>query len=175
MQLGIVSSGYPQFASRMLFDVLPIWGELPMAIVKSDIEIARSAAKKPVLEIGAKIGIPPEHLAPYGYDKAKLSAEFIRSKRDARDGKLILVTAVSPTPAGEGKTTTTVGLGDGLNRIGKKAIVCIREAWLGPCFGEKGRSCRRRLCAGDPDGRHQPAFHRRLPRCRLLRIICWRR
>ncbi|MGH9914835.1 MAG: formate--tetrahydrofolate ligase, partial [Pyrinomonadaceae bacterium] len=109
-----------------------------MAAVKSDIEIARAANKKPVFEIGAKIGIDPEHLVPYGHDKAKLSAEFIRSKQDAKNGKLILVTAVSPTPAGEGKTTTTVGLGDGLNRIGKKAIVCIREASLGPCFGIKG-------------------------------------
>ncbi|MEK1887823.1 MAG: formate--tetrahydrofolate ligase [Phyllobacterium sp.] len=109
-----------------------------MTVVKSDIEIARTAAKKPILEIGAKVGIPPEHLAPYGYDKAKLSAEFIHSKRDGKNGKLILVTAVSPTPAGEGKTTTTVGLGDGLNRVGKKAIVCIREASLGPCFGTKG-------------------------------------
>jgi formate--tetrahydrofolate ligase len=109
-----------------------------MATVKSDIEIARSASRKPVIEIGASIGIPPEHLVPYGHDKAKLSAEFIRARKDDKNGKLILVTAVSPTPAGEGKTTTTVGLGDGLNRIGKKAIVCIREASLGPCFGTKG-------------------------------------
>ncbi len=109
-----------------------------MAEVKSDIEIARAAKKKPIQEIGAKLGIPSEHLLPYGHDKAKISAEFIASKRGAKDGKLILVTAINPTPAGEGKTTTTVGLGDGLNRIGKKAVVCIREASLGPNFGVKG-------------------------------------
>jgi formate--tetrahydrofolate ligase len=106
--------------------------------VKSDIEIAREAKKKPILEVGAKLGIPSEHLLPYGHDKAKISAEFIASKKSGKDGKLILVTAINPTPAGEGKTTTTVGLGDGLNRIGKKAIVCIREASLGPNFGVKG-------------------------------------
>jgi formate--tetrahydrofolate ligase len=109
-----------------------------MAEFKSDIEIARAAKKKPIREVGEKIGIPYEHLLPYGHDKAKVSAEFIASKRGGRDGKLILVTAINPTPAGEGKTTTTVGLGDGLNRIGKKAIVCIREASLGPNFGVKG-------------------------------------
>jgi formate--tetrahydrofolate ligase len=109
-----------------------------MAEVKSDIEIARAATKKPIMEIGAKLGIPSEHLLPYGHDKAKISAEFIASKRGGKDGKLILVTAINPTPAGEGKTTTTVGLGDGLNRIGKKAITCIREASLGPNFGVKG-------------------------------------
>ncbi|TIQ54068.1 formate--tetrahydrofolate ligase [Mesorhizobium sp.] len=109
-----------------------------MAEVKSDIEIARAAKKKPIQEIGAKIGIPYEHLLPYGHDKAKVSAEFIKSVKGNKDGKLILVTAINPTPAGEGKTTTTVGLGDGLNRIGKKAIVCIREASLGPNFGMKG-------------------------------------
>jgi formate--tetrahydrofolate ligase len=106
--------------------------------VKSDIEIAREAKKKPILEVGAKLGIPSEHLLPYGHDKAKISAEFIASKKGGKDGKLILVTAINPTPAGEGKTTTTVGLGDGLNRIGKKTIVCIREASLGPNFGVKG-------------------------------------
>ncbi|PKP79542.1 MAG: formate--tetrahydrofolate ligase, partial [Alphaproteobacteria bacterium HGW-Alphaproteobacteria-2] len=106
--------------------------------VKSDIEIAREAQKKPIQEIGAKLGIPSEHLLPFGHDKAKVSAEFIAGLADRPDGKLILVTAINPTPAGEGKTTTTVGLGDGLNRIGKRAAVCIREASLGPCFGMKG-------------------------------------
>ena len=106
-----------------------------MADVKSDIEIARGAKKQAIQAVGAKLGIPTEHLLPYGHDKAKISAEFIKSVRGNRDGKLILVTAINPTPAGEGKTTTTVGLGDGLNRIGKKAIVCIREASLGPNFG----------------------------------------
>jgi formate--tetrahydrofolate ligase len=109
-----------------------------MAEFKTDIEIARAAKKKPIMEVGAKLGIPSEHLLPYGHDKAKISAEFIASKRGGKDGKLILVTAINPTPAGEGKTTTTVGLGDGLNRIGKKAITCIREASLGPNFGVKG-------------------------------------
>ena len=105
---------------------------------KSDIEIAREANKKPIQEIGAKLGIPSEHLLPYGHDKAKVSQEFIESVKDNPKGKLILVTAINPTPAGEGKTTTTVGLTDGLNRIGKKAALCIREASLGPCFGMKG-------------------------------------
>ena len=109
-----------------------------MAEVKSDISIARAAKKKPIQEVGAKIGIPSEHLLPYGHDKAKVSAEFIKSVQKNKDGKLILVTAINPTPAGEGKTTTTVGLGDGLNRIGKKAVICIREASLGPNFGMKG-------------------------------------
>jgi formate--tetrahydrofolate ligase len=109
-----------------------------MREVKSDIEIARSAKKQPIQEVGAKVGIPSEHLLPYGHDKAKVSAEFIASRRGGPDGKLILVTAINPTPAGEGKTTTTVGLGDGLNRIGRKTIVCIREASLGPNFGVKG-------------------------------------
>ncbi|MCP4316903.1 MAG: formate--tetrahydrofolate ligase [Hyphomicrobiales bacterium] len=105
---------------------------------KTDIEIAREANKQQIQEIGAKLGIPSEHLLPYGHDKAKVSAEFIAAQKDKQDGKLILVTAINPTPAGEGKTTTTVGLGDGLNAIGKKAAICIREASLGPCFGMKG-------------------------------------
>lgn len=104
----------------------------------SDIEIARAATKKPIQEIGEKLGIGAEHLLPYGHDKAKVSAEFIAAQKDKPNGKLILVTAINPTPAGEGKTTTTVGLGDGLNAIGKKTAVCIREASLGPCFGMKG-------------------------------------
>jgi formate--tetrahydrofolate ligase len=109
-----------------------------MAEVRSDIEIARAAKKKPITEIGAKLGIPVEALAPYGHDKAKVGADFIASLSEKKDGKLILVTAINPTPAGEGKTTTTVGLGDGLNRIGKRAVICVREPSLGPCFGVKG-------------------------------------
>ena len=105
---------------------------------KTDIEIAREASKKPIMEVGARLGIPSEHLLPYGHDKAKVGQDFIRSLSGRPDGKLILVTAINPTPAGEGKTTTTVGLGDGLNRIGKRAVVCIREASLGPNFGMKG-------------------------------------
>ncbi len=105
---------------------------------KSDIEIARAAKKQPIQEIGAKLGIPSEALVPYGHDKAKVNQSFIEGLAARPDGRLILVTAITPTPAGEGKTTTTVGLADGLNRIGKKAAVCIREASLGPCFGMKG-------------------------------------
>ncbi|MCC5966349.1 MAG: formate--tetrahydrofolate ligase [Natronohydrobacter sp.] len=105
---------------------------------KTDIEIAREANKKPIQEIGAKLGIPTEHLLPFGHDKAKVSQEFVSDARGRKRGKLILVTAINPTPAGEGKTTTTVGLGDGLNAIGKKAAICIREASLGPNFGMKG-------------------------------------
>jgi len=105
---------------------------------RTDIEIARAAAKRPIQEIGAKLGIPAEHLLLYGHDKAKVSQPFIDGLADRADGKLILVTAINPTPAGEGKTTTTVGLGDGLNRIGKNAAICIREASLGPNFGMKG-------------------------------------
>jgi len=104
----------------------------------TDIEIARAASKRPIQEIGARLGIGPDDLLPYGHDKAKVSQGFINSVQGKENGKLILVTAISPTPAGEGKTTTTVGLGDGLNRIGKKAAICIREASLGPCFGMKG-------------------------------------
>ncbi len=105
---------------------------------KTDIQIAREAAKRPIQEIGEKLGISSDDLLPYGHDKAKVSQTFIDSVQDRPNGKLILVTAINPTPAGEGKTTTTVGLGDGLNRIGKKAAVCIREASLGPNFGMKG-------------------------------------
>jgi formate--tetrahydrofolate ligase len=105
---------------------------------KSDIEIAREAKKLPIQEIGAKLGMSHDDLLPYGHDKAKVSQPFIDSVQGKENGKLILVTAINPTPAGEGKTTTTVGLGDGLNRIGKNAMICIREASLGPNFGMKG-------------------------------------
>ena len=104
----------------------------------TDIEIARAARKLPILEVGARLGIPAEALQPYGHDKAKVGQAFIDGLADRPDGRLILVTAVNPTPAGEGKTTTTVGLGDGLNAIGRRAVVCIREASLGPNFGMKG-------------------------------------
>ena len=109
-----------------------------MATVKSDIEIAREAKMKPIMEVGRALGIPEKDLIPYGHTKAKVHLDYISSLSSKKDGKLILVTAINPTPAGEGKTTTTVGLGDGLNRIGKKAIVCLREPSLGPCFGMKG-------------------------------------
>jgi len=105
---------------------------------KTDIQIAREAKKRPIQEIGEKLGIPSDDLLPFGHDKAKVSAEFIKAQIGKKDGKLVLVTAINPTPAGEGKTTTTVGLADGLNAIGKNAAICIREASLGPCFGMKG-------------------------------------
>ena len=106
--------------------------------VKSDIEIAREAKKLPIKEVAKKLGIEEEELIPFGHDKAKISDQFIKSVKNNENGKLILVTAVNPTPAGEGKTTTTVGLGDGLCALGKRAAICIREASLGPCFGMKG-------------------------------------
>ncbi len=106
--------------------------------VKTDIEIAREASMKPITEVAHKVGIPADALLQYGPTKAKVTADFIDSLKGRPDGKLILVTAINPTPAGEGKTTTTVGLGDGLNRIGKKAIMALREPSLGPCFGVKG-------------------------------------
>src|SRR5688572_7273354 len=104
----------------------------------SDIEIAQQAKIERVTRIAAKLGIPEEHLEPYGHYKAKVSLDFVDSLKGKPDGKLILVTAISPTPAGEGKTTTTVGLGDALNKIGKKAMICLREPSLGPSFGMKG-------------------------------------
>ena len=131
---------------------------------KTDIEIAREAKKKPIQEIGAKLDIPTEHLLPFGHDKAKVSEEFIKSLEGKKNGHLILVTAINPTPAGEGKTTTTVGLGDGLNAIGKKAAICIREASLGPNFGMKGGAAGGGYVAGRADGGHEPSLHRRFPR-----------
>jgi formate--tetrahydrofolate ligase len=106
---------------------------------KSDIEISQAAKMRPIVDVAAdKLDIPAEDLIPYGHYKAKVSLDYIASLADRPDGKLILVTAITPTPAGEGKTTTTVGLGDALNEIGKKAVICIREPSLGPCFGVKG-------------------------------------
>ena len=107
-------------------------------VVKSDIEIARAATLKPIHEIADRLGIGRDDLIPYGNDKAKISADFVRRSGAGKNGKLILVTAVSPTPAGEGKTTTTVGLGDAMNLLGKDALICLREPSLGPCFGMKG-------------------------------------
>jgi formate--tetrahydrofolate ligase len=106
--------------------------------VRSDIEIAREARMRPIGEVAERIGVPAEALNPYGKHIAKVDLGFVNGLDKRPDGKLILVTAITPTPAGEGKTTTTVGLGDGLNRIGKKAIICLREPSLGPCFGVKG-------------------------------------
>ncbi len=104
----------------------------------SDIEIAQKAEIKPIQEIAEKLGIPDEAISPYGRTKAKIDLNYLQGLENKVDGKLVLVTAITPTPAGEGKTTTSVGLTDGLNRIGKKALVCLREPSLGPCFGMKG-------------------------------------
>ena len=106
--------------------------------MRSDIEIAQAATMKPITEVAARLGIPDDALDQYGRYKAKISLEYIDSLKDRPNGKLVLVTAISPTPAGEGKTTTTVGLGDALNKIGKKAVICLREPSLGPVFGMKG-------------------------------------
>jgi formate--tetrahydrofolate ligase len=106
---------------------------------KSDIEIAQAAKKRPIMEIARdRLGIAAENLEPYGHYKAKLSMDFIKSLKSRSNGRLVLVSAITPTPAGEGKTTTTVGLTDALNQIGKKAMLCLREPSLGPCFGVKG-------------------------------------
>src|SRR6201997_2504536 len=106
---------------------------------KSDIEISQSAQKRPILDVAReRLGIGTENLEPYGHYKAKVSMDYIKSLQGKPDGKLILVSAISPTPAGEGKTTTTVGLTDALNVIGKKSMLCLREPSLGPCFGVKG-------------------------------------
>ncbi|MGE5522924.1 MAG: formate--tetrahydrofolate ligase [Rhodospirillaceae bacterium] len=105
---------------------------------RSDIEIAQAAKMQRINQVAAKLGIPDDQLEPYGHYKAKVSLDYIDTLKNKKDGKLILVTAISPTPAGEGKTTTTVGLGDALNKIGKKAVICLREPSLGPVFGMKG-------------------------------------
>ncbi|MDZ4731579.1 MAG: formate--tetrahydrofolate ligase [Xanthomonadales bacterium] len=109
-----------------------------MSNTLSDLEIARAAKTLPIVQVAEKLGVPQQNLIPYGHDKAKINYAFLENLSSKPDGKLILVTAISPTPAGEGKTTTTVGLGDGLNKIGKKAMICLREPSLGPCFGMKG-------------------------------------
>lgn len=106
--------------------------------MSSDIEIARAASLRPINEIASQLAVPADSVFAYGPHKAKVSLDFINKIKENKNGKLILVTAMTPTPAGEGKTTTTVGLGDGLNRIGKKAVICLREPSLGPCFGMKG-------------------------------------
>src|SRR6202034_3810711 len=106
---------------------------------KSDIEISQAAKKRLILDVAReRLGIAPENLEPYGHYKAKVSMDFVKSLQDKPNGKLILVSAITPTPAGEGKTTTTVGLTDALNYIGKKAMLCLREPSLGPSFGVKG-------------------------------------
>jgi formate--tetrahydrofolate ligase len=110
----------------------------PAGAPDSDLHIARRATLKPIADIGARLGIPEDALEPYGRSKAKIDFEYISSLKSNKTGKLILVTAISPTPAGEGKTTTSIGLGDALNRLGAKTAICLREPSLGPCFGAKG-------------------------------------
>ena len=107
-------------------------------MMRSDLDIARAAKLLPIAEVAGRLGIAANHLIPYGHDKAKIGYDFLAHLDGKPDGKLILVTGISPTPAGEGKTTTTVGLGDGLCKLGKQAIICLREPSLGPCFGMKG-------------------------------------
>ena len=104
----------------------------------SDLEIARAATLRPIAEIAARVGIPADALEPYGRHKAKIGLDFIRAAEARPQGKLVLVTGISPTPAGEGKTTTTIGLADALNRLGTRTMICLREPSLGPCFGQKG-------------------------------------
>jgi len=106
--------------------------------ILSDIDIARRANKKPIGEVSAKLGLTAQDILPYGHDKAKISRQALARVKPGSDARLVLVTAINPTPAGEGKTTTTIGLADGLNRLGKRAVVAVREASLGPCFGAKG-------------------------------------
>ena len=130
----------------------------------SDIEIAQGQSRGASSRWPGEVRNREEHLDPYGHYKAKLSLEFIRSLEDGPDGELILISGISPTPPGEGKTTTTVGLGDALNRIGERAITCIREPSLGPVFGIKGGAAGGRVRAGHPHGGYQPALHGRLQR-----------
>jgi formate--tetrahydrofolate ligase len=128
------------FAKRPIDETAPTQRAAgkPMSEMRTDIEIARAAALQPIAVVAAKLGIPAEALCHYGPDKAKIRLDFLESLAEQPDAKLVLVTAMTPTPAGEGKTTTTVGLGDALNRIGRRAAICLREPSLGPCFGMKG-------------------------------------
>ena len=129
-------------------------------MAKSDIEIAREATPDAIEVIAERAGIPADSLYRYGPYKGKVDSEWLAQQKTRSDSKLVLVTAINPTPAGEGKTTTTVGLGDALRRIGKSVHICLREPSLGPCFGVKGGSRRRRLRASHSNGRYQPALHR---------------
>ena len=161
----------------------------------TDLEIARAATLRPIAEIAAKAGIPAEALDPYGRFKAKVSLDFVTAQAARPDGALVLVTGISPTAAGEGKTTTTIGLGDALNRVGRRTMICLREPSLGPCFGVKGGAtgggraqvapmdeinlhftgdfhaitAANNLVAAALDARmfHEATQVRRLPRCRM--------
>ena len=131
--------------------------------MKSDIQIAQEAEMLPIKEVAEKLGIGEDDLELYGKYKAKLSDELIERVKDQPDGKLILVTAINPTPAGEGKTTTSVGLGQAFGRLGKKAVIALREPSLRTMFWNQGRCRRRRLCPGGSDGRLKSSFYRRFP------------
>ena len=131
--------------------------------MQSDLEIARSTKLRPIAEIAAKLNIPADALEPYGRHKAKVGFDFIKKLEERPDGALVLVTGISPTPAGEGKTTTTVGLGDALNRIGSARCDLPARAEPRAKLRHEGRCCRRRLFAGGADGSDQPALHRRFP------------
>ena len=128
--------------------------------MKSDIQIAQEASMNHIKDVAASIGIPEEDLEFYGKYKAKLSDEVFEKIKDNPDGKLVLVTAINPTPAGEGKTTTTVGLGQAMAKLNKKAIIALREPSLGPCFGIKGGAAGGGECTGCSYGRSEPSFHR---------------
>ena len=130
----------------------------------TDIEIARTITLRPIGEVAARAGIPADAVFPHGRHLAKLDLDYVDSLRAQPGGKLILVTAINPTPPGEGKTTTTIGLGDALNRIGRRAVIALREPSQGPVFGRKGGATGARLCSGSAYGRHQSALHRRFPR-----------
>src|SRR4051794_31725428 len=131
---------------------------------KSDIEISQSAQKRRIVDVAKeKLGIAAENLDPYGHYKAKVSMDYIKSLKDRKNGKLILVTAISPTPAGEGKTTTTVGLTDALNHIGKQAMLCLRGPSLGPSFGMKGGAAGGGYGQAIPMGGINPPFTRGIP------------
>ena len=128
----------------------------------TDIEIAQQCRMRPITEIAATAGIDEEYLEQYGRYKAKIDHRLLKDRADRPDGKLILVTAINPTPAGEGKTTTSVGLADGLRKLGKNAVAALREPW--PRVRRKGRRCRRRLRTGGAHGGYQPALYRRSAR-----------
>lgn len=128
--------------------------------MKTDIEIAQETKMLPITTVASQYGITEDDLELYGKYKAKISNELWQEIKDRPDGKLILVTAINPTPAGEGKTTTSIGLAQAMAKCGKKAMLALREPSLGPCFGIKGGSCRRRICPGCSDGGLKPSFYR---------------
>ena len=136
-----------------------------MATYKSDIEIAQETKMLPIAQVAEAAGVDEKYLEQYGKYKAKVDYNLLKEVQRP-DGKLILVTAINPTPAGEGKTTTTVGLADGMKKLGKNVMVRAAGAFPGAGLRHQGRRSRRRLCPGRSDGGYQPAFHRRFPRHR---------